>query len=171
MVVAPIASSCMRVFPRTTPLASSSRVTSAELLQGILPAQHTDPAAHPAVSCAVTSLAHTHIEGKCLTLAGTYAHDNHSIPLNAGVPASVGYPAPTVGISPRRCGVKVCLWVHNLRALTTHTAGHCATGDPPRTSRLSFTTNAIPQRGLMSSPASNLSSMARASLSTCSSST
>ena len=39
MVVPPIASSCMRILPRTTPFASSRRVTTVELLQGILPAR------------------------------------------------------------------------------------------------------------------------------------
>ena len=39
MVVAPKASSCMRVLPRTIPLAFMRRVTRAELLHGILPAQ------------------------------------------------------------------------------------------------------------------------------------
>ena len=39
MVVAPKASSCMRVLPRTMPLAFSRRDTRAELLHGILPAQ------------------------------------------------------------------------------------------------------------------------------------
>ena len=37
IVVAPKASSCMRVLPRITPFAFSRRVTSAELLEGILP--------------------------------------------------------------------------------------------------------------------------------------
>ncbi len=54
MVVTPTASSCMRVFPRTTPCASSSLSTSGLLLLGLKPAHvpcHTSRCFHICYPC------------------------------------------------------------------------------------------------------------------------
>ena len=83
-----MASSCMRVLPRTMPLASMSRDTRAELLHGILPAQNKSDFVR-----ALASQAQPDVEDSKLVHQEPDQHSCHvkHSPFRAGVPASVGY--------------------------------------------------------------------------------